>query len=732
MSDRRLRWLSREKIIPREGAVRGPDTALPSWFDHLVDLVVRIPVQGLAWGEVAGLVRQALAADLVRLWTYRPEEGLRLLAQSGEATELPKEVTRPAPVGFESLPPRTLVTGPLAGTSWETVLSQVDQTEFWRDKIAQVLVLPLHTGGRVVGRLDVGRRRALAFAEPDRAHAMLLAGMLGLLIGQLVSRPEPSASERAALLLRDALATATSAREATVRLLEAVRWRSRAETMLLVRWTREERAELVASVGAPGVQPDPAAFASARIAMILRGVFLQGRAQEWREGTTVGLLFPTGVSSVLAVPLPEHVETTRGLILAAWRESDAEGEEEARALLAALGADFMSLLVLINGEEQLSGARAHAQWLEEVAGALVEQGEPGAVARAVWYLLAGRFSVSAVGLVLRRGTELAWLWVANGRPQALRRDVAGDSPLAPYLTAGRVTRLDTEQWERWRAVLPQDLRPVSGLVAPFPNGEGAVVVSSERTLEPEIEGWLERLAAAIGPHAQALSQRVDESVARERRERALVDTLTTEERERRELVEAIHDRVLQGLASSLYRIELTLRRAEQQPIEQTVLELEQVRDLLADQIATLRDTIFRLRPASLDHLGLVAALRDYFSQLERTRGIDVEFLGELRERPAPDIEERLYRIVQIVIEQARLPAGISRLAIRLRQRRDGAVLLVLADDGRWLGQEMWERLPGIALAEEWVRLSGGTMQATGLAGGGTAVAIAMPARRERT
>ncbi|MFN3336082.1 MAG: hypothetical protein ACK42I_01100, partial [Thermomicrobium sp.] len=561
MSDRRLRWLSREKVIPREGAVRGPDIALSPWFEHLVDLVVRIPVESLAWSEVAGLVRQALTADLVRLWGYHPEEGLRLLAQSGETTEFPKEVTRSAPVGFASLPPRTLVTGPLAGTSWEAVLSQVDQTEFRRDKIAQVLVLPLHSGGRVVGRLDVGRRSALVFTELDRTRAVLLAGMLGVLIGQLVSRSEPSVSERAALLLRDALAAATSAREATVRLLEAVRWRSRAETMLLVRWTREERAELVASVGAPGVQPDPAAFASVRVAMILRGVFLQGRAQEWREGTTIGLLFPTGISSVLAVPLPEHVETTRGLVLAAWRESDAEGEEEARALLAALGADFMSLLVLVNGEEHLSGARAHAQWFGEVAGALVKESEPGVVARAVWYLLAGRFAVSAVGLVLRRGTELAWLWVTHGRPHLLRREAAEESPLAADLTAGRVTRLDAEQWERWRAVLPQDLRTVSGFVAPFPNGEGAVVVFSERALEPEIEGWLERLAATIGAHAQALSQRVDDSVARERRERALMDTLATEEQERRELVEAIHDRVLQGLASSLYRIEFTLRRA---------------------------------------------------------------------------------------------------------------------------------------------------------------------------
>ncbi len=729
MSDRRLRWLSRGKVISQEGAARSPDTALLSCLDQLADLVVRTPVEELAWSQVVELVRQALTSDLVRLWTYRSEEGLRLLAQSGETTELPRGATRPAPLGFENLPPRMLVTGSLAGTSWEAVLSHEDETEFWREKIAQVLVLPLHVGGRVVGRLDVGRRLAQAFAEPDRARAVLLAGLLGALIGQLVGRPEPAALERAALLLRDALATATSAREVTLRLLEAVRWRSRAETMLLVGWTREERAELVASVGAPGVQPDPAAFASARVTAMLREVLLQGRVQAWREGTEVGLLFPTGVSSVLALPLPEQVETTRGLILAAWRASDAEGEEEARALLAFLAADFVTLLVLIEGESRLSGLRARTQWLEEVVGALVAQGHPAAVARAVWHLLAERFAVSAVGLVLRQNAELTWLWVVAGKSQSPRQEGARESPLAPHLLEGRVTRVPAEQWEEWRSVLPQGVRPATGVVAPLPHGEGAVVVLSEGMLKPEIVGWLARLAETIGAHVRELSQRLDESVVEERQERALVDTLATEERERRELVEVIHDRVLQGLASSLYRIEFTLRRAEQQAIEQTVLELEQVRDLLADQIAVLRDTIFRIRPASLDHLGLVAALRDYLSQLERTRGIEVEFLGELRERPAPEIEERLSRVVQIVIEQARLPAGIRRLAIRLRQRQDGTILLVIADDGRWSGQEDWERLPGIALAEEWVRLSGGTIQATGIADGGTTVAMTMPVRR---
>ena len=288
----------------------------------------------------------------------------------------------------------------------------------------------------------------------------------------------------------------------------------------------------------------------------------------------------------------------------------------------------------------------------------------------------------------------------------------------------------SDRWATWQAVVPLELEQAWVVKAPLGTVRGGlVIVTHEEQATAEAERLVTDLVSLLEARADGLVTRLDRDLAEMRRQRALGDALVQHAEERRMLVDAIHTTVLQGLASSLYRIELTTRRVDQQPVEQTLLELEQVRDILASHIAALRDAIFRQRPASLEHLGLAAALRDYAAQLQRAHALDVDFLGELWQRPDRHVEESLFGLVRLLVERTRLPLGVRKLVIRLRQRTDGTIVLVVADDAHWAGRAAWEDLPGAALASEWIRLLGGTLHVAGLPDGGTAIACTVPLRR---
>ena len=720
MTDGRLRWLTRDKTKSAPVTTTG-DRAVPAWLEEFLETIERSTPESLDWQAIAAAVQRAVPADLVRIWRVMPERQLRLVVARGQAAE--PVGTRTLPAGFERLDRRDVVAGTISRLGPGPLLSTQDIAEFQRDGVRELLVLPLAAGDRIVGRLDLARRHGEPFTHEERTIASLLAPILALVL--LAGEKQPADRSWVNTLIAEALASVSKAREALLRVLEAVRWRTRADAALLVRWAAGDRPELVITQGEPSLFPDPAVLATTRVAALLRGVLERGRGERLQVSDGIDLLFPREVTSVIAVPLPVSVERARGLVLLAWRSALPEAEEEALRALEGIAPVLVGLLAWLGDEERASAAHDRARQFEEALTALCAVSDPASLSAFLWRLLSREPDVVAVALVLRDSERLVWFWVAGGTPLPVRASPAQGAFAAALQAAGPV-RLGSPQREQWQAVVPEEIRARSLLVAPLQSGAGALVAACAAE-EPgsTVELVLRWLAGLIEPAGAELRRRALSVAEPHRLGRALLDALATEESERRRLVETIHTNVLQGLASTLYRIELTLRRADQQPVEHTVLELEQVRDRLAEHIATLRDAIFQLRPASLEHLGLVAALRDFLTQLERTTGIAVDFLGELPERPQPDLEEKLYRIAQTLIERARLPAGITRLVLRVRQQRDGTILLVIADDGKWGGYEAWVQLPGVALVEEWIRLLGGTIRVTGLPDGGTTVAISV-------
>ena len=89
-----------------------------------------------------------------------------------------------------------------------------------------------------------------------------------------------------------------------------------------------------------------------------------------------------------------------------------------------------------------------------------------------------------------------------------------------------------------------------------------------------------------------------------------------------------------------------------------------------------------LRPASLDHLGLVTALQQYSSEFSRQYGIPVEFeaTGMKDRRISGDLETAIFRIVQESLTNVVLHARATRVDV-LVSRHSNNVVTVIEDDG---------------------------------------------------
>jgi PAS domain S-box-containing protein len=152
--------------------------------------------------------------------------------------------------------------------------------------------------------------------------------------------------------------------------------------------------------------------------------------------------------------------------------------------------------------------------------------------------------------------------------------------------------------------------------------------------------------------------------------------------------------------------------------------------VLADQTVTEVQRISQaLRPASLDTLGLSAALTDEVHAFVRRAGIACELdIGEPGPI-APDVAGAVFRIGQEALTNVARHARARRVSVRLTQR-DGALVLEVADDGVGLpeGPPHHSRL-GLRGMQERAAAIGGALSWHRAAPTGTLVRLVVPEAR---
>jgi signal transduction histidine kinase len=207
------------------------------------------------------------------------------------------------------------------------------------------------------------------------------------------------------------------------------------------------------------------------------------------------------------------------------------------------------------------------------------------------------------------------------------------------------------------------------------------------------------------------------------------------EEERTRIARELHDEMGQMLTGIRLNVSwLTKRLEEASRIENTSPLLEKTRSmtLLIDRtIVAVRRLISELRPAVLDHLGLVAALEWQADEFQQRTGIRCEFLCPLKQVTlSSGGTTALFRIVQEALTNVTRHAKAARVTIRLEQKGD-ALCLAVEDNGRGIKEQEAAGLSSFGLMglRERVALLGGNMVLQGRSGKGTTLTAQIPLSR---
>jgi signal transduction histidine kinase len=234
--------------------------------------------------------------------------------------------------------------------------------------------------------------------------------------------------------------------------------------------------------------------------------------------------------------------------------------------------------------------------------------------------------------------------------------------------------------------------------------------------EPEFGDREEELLLSFAASA-ATAVATAKSVEAER----LRHSLRSAERERSRWARELHDETLQGMAALGVLLSSGLR-AGGDALEQAA---RQATDQLSTEIANLRALITELRPASLDQLGLVAALEGLARRAADVEGLELELDVDVREDSLdPELKTAVYRLVQEALTNVGKHARAAHVDVAVEQHRD-QVRVRVADDGRGFDAAQPTEGFGLAGMRERAALMGGRLEIES-SSTGTTVTAAFP------
>jgi signal transduction histidine kinase len=152
-------------------------------------------------------------------------------------------------------------------------------------------------------------------------------------------------------------------------------------------------------------------------------------------------------------------------------------------------------------------------------------------------------------------------------------------------------------------------------------------------------------------------------------------------------------------------------------------------DLVVDNVMeNLHRLAMDLRPASLDHLGLEAALRQHIQTLQEKLSLEIKFgIFRVNERLPANMEIALYRIVQEALNNVVRHARATRVDVII-QRRDDILILIVEDNGVGYDPAVAMKSDRLGLfgMRERAEMLGGKLVVESAAGKGTTVFVEVP------
>ena len=248
---------------------------------------------------------------------------------------------------------------------------------------------------------------------------------------------------------------------------------------------------------------------------------------------------------------------------------------------------------------------------------------------------------------------------------------------------------------------------------------GVVIAHDKRGVTPAFSEDDLRLAESLAARA-AIAVDLSKRVSRD----AVRRVVEAQELERARLARELHDETGQALTSILLGLKPLEQAAESDHAREAVAA---VRELVVSTLQNVRRLAVELRPSALDDFGLVPAVERLTSTFRDQSGLTVDLEAQLgEERLTRDAETTLYRVIQEALTNIAKHAGAGRVSILL-QRKDGAVVAVVEDDGSGFDPSATRSDSlGLAGMRERVSLAGGRLQVESRPGFGTTVVAEVP------
>jgi signal transduction histidine kinase len=251
--------------------------------------------------------------------------------------------------------------------------------------------------------------------------------------------------------------------------------------------------------------------------------------------------------------------------------------------------------------------------------------------------------------------------------------------------------------------------------------------------KPEL---LNRVFDAYEPAANRIANTVAVSFVEQRervirRQQRAIQVLHVQEEERKRISRELHDEVGQAVVGINTYLALSQREAPAKQNSVLRSQIADIENLLLGAMNRLHSFARELRPAMLDDLGLVPALRSYLKEYAERTGLLVHFERSARDAPlTAEQGTALFRIAQEGLNNVARHAQATEVTISLRRVKNG-IQLRIKDNGQGFAVEaqhaaIEEKRLGLLGMQERVRLMDGLFLVRSAPGAGTTLVAEIP------
>lgn len=312
------------------------------------------------------------------------------------------------------------------------------------------------------------------------------------------------------------------------------------------------------------------------------------------------------------------------------------------------------------------------------------------------------FDFVALGLTAFVGAPLKWVYGAGATSERYKRIALSPGhgiggivikSGKPMLFLDIDKQIDPREYSSYPIVFAEDLRSFCALPLLKDKRVVGALLCAYRTSKPEhsekyraliedLDGSFLTFEVNVRDflHQSDLfsKESLDESLDMST-DSSFSQTINAQENERRRISRELHD----GIAQELLSVSFLLKqmRAEKDPavLQRFFTDVDNKIGSVLDEIHNLT---VELRPSTLDHLGLAAALRSRSEIFEKNYGAHVCIIDMMsHKRFARSLETQVYRICQEAILNACKYSGADLISVTLEDA-DGWLCATISDKGQ--------------------------------------------------